>query len=62
MSTIVRNIGDTCELHLAHVLEWRDCIKCGIGQIAKSRVLRRGTLPCQVLFVGEAPGDRKSVV
>lgn len=39
-----------------HLAEWKDCEQCDIGSMAHRHVFFRGTLPCDVLFVGEAPG------
>ena len=45
-----------------HELEWGGCVKCAIGKRAKRRVFARGTLPCDVLFLGEAPGKAEDVL
>jgi DNA polymerase len=45
-----------------HELEWGGCVKCPIGKLAKRRVFVRGTLPCDVLFLGEAPGKAEDVI
>ncbi len=39
-----------------HRREWDKCSKCPLGTPKKARVLVRGTIPAQVVFVGEAPG------
>lgn len=39
-----------------HVQEWGHCQRCRLCKDAATVVLGRGTLPCDVLFVGEAPG------
>lgn len=41
-----------------HSLLWSDCRQCPsqIGHHANQHVIARGTLPCEVLFIGEAPG------
>lgn len=39
-----------------HVSEWSHCQRCRLCTDATHVVLGRGTLPCDVLFVGEAPG------
>lgn len=41
---------------LEHVARWRDCQLCPLAQQRDNIVLARGTVPCDVLFVGEAPG------
>lgn len=40
----------------AHVREWGSCQRCELSGCRTETVLFRGHLPCQVLFVGEAPG------
>lgn len=45
-----------------HVARWADgCGSANCGQ-ADSKVFARGKLPCDVLFVGEAPGDSENVL
>lgn len=39
-----------------HVARWRDCTACRLCQQRDRIVLARGDVPCDVLFVGEAPG------
>lgn len=41
---------------LEHVEKWRDCMRCPLSEQRSNIVLARGTVPCDVLFVGEAPG------
>lgn len=41
---------------LEHVNKWRDCQLCPLAQQRSNIVLARGTVPCDVLMVGEAPG------
>lgn len=36
---------------------WKTCRQCPLGSVTGFRIFYRGTLPCDVLFVGEAPGD-----
>jgi uracil-DNA glycosylase family 4 len=39
-----------------HVNAWKGCVKCEIGEWAKHHVFMRGTIPCDVLLIGEGPG------
>lgn len=39
-----------------HVARWKDCTKCPLAQQRDRICLGRGTVPCDVLFIGEAPG------
>lgn len=41
---------------LAHKIRWKDCTKCELCETRKSIVLFKGKIPCDILFVGEAPG------
>lgn len=40
---------------------WKECTKCPLHQTRKSVVLARGSLPCDILFIGEAPGESEDV-
>lgn len=35
---------------------WHGCQDCVLHETAKQKVFYRGDLPCQVLFIGDAPG------
>ena len=39
-----------------HIRKWQDCTKCPIGGLARHHVFFRGKVPCDILFIGEAPG------
>ena len=40
----------------SHVAKWKDCRACPLCTQRDRIVLARGTVPCDLLFVGEAPG------
>lgn len=45
-----------------HVQNWKDCDRCFLSK-RRSRVCHlRGKVPCDVLFVGEAPGKSEDVL
>lgn len=46
----------------AHNDRWRKCFRCPISQYSHNKALIRGTLPCDVLFVGEGPGKYEAVL
>lgn len=46
----------------AHVRRWTNCTRCQLCAVRKHVVLARGTLPCQILLVGEAPGASEDVL
>jgi len=49
-------------LYQQHVERWKGCTACDLSKVRNRVVLARGTVPCDVLFVGEAPGDSEDVV
>ena len=40
-----------------HRRKWEPCTACSLHKCATHKVLARGHLPCEVLFIGEAPGE-----
>lgn len=46
----------------AHKSQWKECVACEIGRMAQHHVFTRGALPCDVLFLGEAPGDTEDSI
>lgn len=49
-------------LYAAHVERWRSCTGCALHERRQRVVLYRGAIPCDVLFVGEAPGESEDVL
>jgi len=45
-----------------HIEQWRDCRKCLLCDQRKRVVFARGQVPCEVLFIGEAPGASEDVL
>ena len=45
-----------------HKLKWKDCKRCELYKRRNKVVLARGTIPCDVLFIGEAPGVSEDVI
>lgn len=45
-----------------HVNKWKDCKLCPLGGQRDRIVLARGTVPCDVLFIGEAPGASEDAI
>jgi DNA polymerase len=43
----------------AHIANWESCTRCPLHELARFVVIGRGSLPCDILFVGEAPGPRE---
>lgn len=44
-----------------HVETWKDCTACELHTYRQNIVLARGTVPCQILFIGEGPGKGENV-
>jgi uracil-DNA glycosylase family 4 len=44
-----------------HAAEWSQCQACNLCEHARNHVLGRGQLPCQILFIGEAPGKTEDI-
>jgi len=42
--------------------EWVTCQKCCLGSTATNHVLGSGSIPCDLLFIGEAPGSKEDVI
>lgn len=45
-----------------HVHTWQNCQLCALCNQRSHIVLARGTVPCDVLFIGEAPGQSEDVL
>ncbi len=43
-----------------HVEKWKDCQRCPLSQQRHRICLARGVVPCDVLFVGIAPGSNEN--
>jgi uracil-DNA glycosylase family 4 len=48
--------------YFKHYVKWHNCKRCDLCNSRKNVVLARGSLPCDVLFVGEAPGASEDVI
>lgn len=44
-----------------HRAKWRNCQLCPLSKTRCKVVLYRGRLPCDVLFLGEGPGDAEDI-
>lgn len=49
-------------LYQQHVKDWTGCTKCYLHLVRNKMVFAKGKLPCDVLFIGEAPGESENVV
>lgn len=49
-------------LFAQHLRTWGGCTKCRLHEGRIEMVFTRGQVPCQVLFVGEAPGESEDIL
>ncbi len=42
--------------------KWQSCQRCSLCERRKKVVLARGKIPCDILFIGEAPGHSENVI
>ena len=49
-------------LYQKHVRKWEYCSQCPLGEQRNKIVLARGKIPCDILFIGEAPGASEDVI
>lgn len=45
-----------------HKRKWKDCQACKLCELRTQVVLCRGFLPCEILFIGEAPGESEDLL
>ena len=45
-----------------HIQDWKDCKNCSYGSKCTSHVICKGKFPCDVLFIGEAPGVSEDIL
>jgi uracil-DNA glycosylase family 4 len=45
-----------------HVEAWKDCTDCGLCEVRTHTVLAKGKIPCDILFLGEAPGKDENLM
>lgn len=46
----------------AHVAKWSNCQACPLAEHRNRVVLARGEIPCDVLFIAEAPGKSENLL
>jgi DNA polymerase len=49
-------------LYEQHVRKWLNCTRCPLKEGRVKVCIARGTLPAQIAFVGEAPGEAENVI
>lgn len=42
--------------------QWKDCQNCGLCLVRKKVVMAKGSIPADVVMVGEAPGESEDVI
>lgn len=45
-----------------HIQRWSSCERCNLQHCRSRVVLARGQLPCDVLLIGEAPGESEDAI
>ena len=45
-----------------HKKKWQSCRRCSLSSRRRKVVLTRGMIPCDILFIGEAPGHSEDIV
>lgn len=45
-----------------HIAKWSNCRRCSLYKTKCHYVFYRGTCPCDVLFIGEAPGPTEDIL
>lgn len=48
--------------YTAHKKRWMNCERCNLCEKRNKVVLARGKLPCDILFIGEAPGVSENTI
>lgn len=49
-------------LFAQHVAKWSACTGCTLHETRRSVVISRGHVPCDIVFIGEAPGESEDVL
>lgn len=49
-------------MYQLHVLDWKNCTRCELKNRRHRVVLGRGQLPCDIVFIGEAPGQSEDTI
>lgn len=63
---VERRKNRVSELHPANVIErlandWSSCDRCSLHKGRKNLVMGRGSIPCDILIIGEAPGEQEDI-
>lgn len=59
----LETLSDEAKLKVAaHVKDWHGCKRCTIGRFCRNYVFFRGVVPCDILFIGEAPGTTEDLL
>ena len=45
-----------------HAHRWQSCKACSLHETRCRVVIARGTIPCDVLFIGQAPGQNEDII
>lgn len=53
----VRGTSSARAKYIQHYTDVQACTACDLAKLCSRKVVARGTIPCDVLFIGEAPGE-----
>lgn len=59
---VVKKAAPQIKTYKEHKAEWGDCNNCSLCSTRQNVIFLRGSIPCDVLFVGEAPGFSEDVI
>lgn len=45
-----------------HLKNWKECRRCHLHKTRQNTVIVRGKIPCDILFIGEAPGHAEDSI
>lgn len=60
--TTQKTTETTMSVWTEHVAKWQNCTRCALARQRGLICLARGDVPCDVLFVGEAPGASENAL
>lgn len=57
-----KSVEPQVKTYKEHQAKWKDCVNCDLCASRQKVVFLRGTIPCEVLFIAEAPGFSEDVI
>lgn len=62
MPKIGESVSSTLSPFARHKAKWTGCTRCKLCEKRNKVVLYRGSVPCDILFVGESPGPSENTI